>query len=99
MALTNHEIYRRKCHIFARFRFSCTEFDGHLKSQASRHPSPAVFTQNVSNNEIFQKILTKAGNAKGRSDILIDKAILILLCRSSDCAPLSTNTDRLIWAA
>ena len=70
-----------------------------LNVNASRHPSPVVYTQNVSNIENFQKVLTQAGHAKGRSDIVIVKAISILLCRSSGCAPLSTNTDLLIWTA
>ena len=58
-----------------------------------------MYTQNVSKIENFQKVLTQAGHEKGSSDILIDKAISILFCHSSDCAPLSTNTDRLIWTA
>ena len=56
-----------------------------------------MYTQNVSNIEHFQKVLTQAEHSKGRSDILIDKAILILFCRSSGCVPLSTYTDRRIW--
>ena len=56
-------------------------------------------TQNISNIEHFQKVLTQAEHAKGRSDILIDKAISILFCRSSGCVSLSTYTDRRIWIA
>ena len=51
-----------------------------------------LYTQNVSNMEHFQKVLTQAKHAKGRSDILS-----ILFCRDSGCAPLLSNTDRLIW--
>ena len=40
-----------------------------------------MYTQNVSNIEHFQKVLTQAEHAKGRSDILIDKAISILFCQ------------------
>ena len=67
MALINHDIYRRKYQIFVRFWFP--------------YPSPVVSTQNVSNIENFQKVLIQTGHAKGRSDILIDKAISLLLCR------------------
>ena len=58
-----------------------------------------MYTQNVSNIEHFHKVLTQAEHAKGRSDILIDKAISILFCRSLGCVPLSTNTERLMWTA
>ena len=97
MALINHNIYRRKCQIFVRFRFSCTNFDGHLKLQSFKTSRPGcVYTEC---KQHFQKVLTQAEHAKGRSDILIDKAISILFCRSSGCVPLSTYTDRRIWTA
>ena len=99
MALINHDIYRRKRYIFVRFRFSCTNFDGHLTSQSFKTSKPGCVHTDVSNIENFQKVLTQTGYAKGRSDILIDKAIYILLCRSLGCATLSTNTDCLIWTA
>ena len=99
MALINHNICRRKCHIFVRFRFSCTNFGGHLKRQSFKTSVPVVYTQMVSDIEHFQKVLTQVKHAKGKSDILIDMVILILFCRSWGCAPLSTTTDRLIWTA
>ena len=58
-----------------------------------------MYTQNVSNIEHFQKVLTQAEHAKGRSDILIDKVISILFCQSSGCVPLTTYTDHSIWTA
>ena len=58
-----------------------------------------MYTQNVSNIGQFLKVLIQAKNEKVRPDILIDKAISILFCRSSGCAPLLTNTDRFFWTA
>ena len=99
MALINHNIYRRKAHIFVHFRFSCTNFDGHLKRQSFKKSRPGCVYTNVSNIEHFKKVLTQAEHAKGRSHILIDKAISILFCRNSGCVPLSTYTDHRIWTA
>ena len=33
MLIIFHEIYRPKCHIFVKFRFSCSNFNGHFKGQ------------------------------------------------------------------
>ena len=85
MALINHNIYRQKYQIFVHFQFSCTNFDGHLKRQSFK---TSRYTQNESNIEHCQKVLFQAEHAKRRSDILIDKAISILFCRSSGCVPL-----------
>ena len=34
MVIIHHAIYRRKCRISSRSRFSCTNSDGHLKGQS-----------------------------------------------------------------
>ena len=39
MAFIYHEFYRRKCRILGLFRFSCTNFDEHLKSQSFKTAS------------------------------------------------------------
>ena len=39
MVLIYHDIYRRKCRMLGRFRFSCTNFNDHLKSQSFKTAS------------------------------------------------------------
>ena len=58
-----------------------------------------MYKQNVSNIEGSHKDFTQVEHAKGRFDIQIFKAISILFCPSLGSAPLSTNTDCLIWTA
>ena len=88
MALMYHDFYRRKCLIFVRFWFSCTNVDGHLKSQNFKTPyCGCVFVESKATLKISESV------ARGRSDILINKTISLLLCRGLDCVHLTTNLD------
>ena len=57
MVLIYHDIYRRKCRILGRFRFSCTNFDGHLKGQklqdsvCTQYRATLKFSERLKQNE------------------------------------------------
>ena len=40
-----HENYHRKCRIFVRFRFLCSNFDVHLKGQGFKAPKSCYVEQ------------------------------------------------------
>ena len=93
MVLVYHDSYHRKSrHISSRFRFSCTHFDDHLKWQSFRTASPGYVC--IKYPAILNFIESSNQKVMGirKSDPLLNKASLLLLCRSPGCAPLSTKT-------
>ena len=62
MVLIYHDFYRRKHLFLGHFRFSCTKFDDHLKSQSFKTASPGcVCTSNI---EHFRKFEPKSDGHK-----------------------------------
>ena len=99
MVMIYHDINHRKYRIFVNFRYSCSNFGGQFKGQSSRHIFSSCVWLKRRALLNFSGSLKPNSQAIFRSDVLINKVILLFCLKYYGCVPLSQHAARLIWTA
>ena len=78
MLIIYHKIYRRKCRIFANFRFSCSNFDDYLRSKLQDTLFLLLAHRTESNIEIFRKCGPKRARHKEEMISCLDDLFVVV---------------------